>query len=204
MGLALSGSPGEQVNQLEISLKSSNTHIGKTLLPLKTSGMVIVNSEWLFWEQFKSQYIYLITTLYFPFGNNDDAPMSLKYTDPDFIDHYLAIFPLINTAPMMDLIRIYTLGDVLMPYGYDILSYVISISDYSGALDSYYEVYNAGTDIFKSASTNDLNLTCDNLSDGVDNTFCTISLRPSNKIQPYSVILVNLQGMYVSTNSCMF
>lgn len=54
MGLSLSGSPGEQVNELNVDLKSSNNHIGKTLIPLKTSGMVVINSEWLFWEQFKS------------------------------------------------------------------------------------------------------------------------------------------------------
>ncbi|KAL4450888.1 hypothetical protein ABPG74_011730 [Tetrahymena malaccensis] len=199
--LTLTGSAGQQVSGIPLQIQTSSSFIGQQVAKLNGfGGAVIINTEWYFWAQFTSQYT---STNLWPFGQGSDGPISLNYTDPNKIQHFVTLLPLTNTQTNnLNLITQYYLDKVLMPYGYDLPNYTIYVSNSQGVVDGYNAFYNSGSNVFYGTSLTYLNFSCLNLAQGVANTYCTITFQPANLIQPFATIFAKFTGLTVATNSC--
>lgn len=69
-------------------------------------------------------------------------------------------------------------------------------------MDGYNEFINQNQNTFYTGVLRNLSITCNDNSLGVTNTYCTIVFTPFQDIEVASVLIVNLYGMYVSTNLC--
>lgn len=89
-----------------------------------------------------------------------------------------------------------------MPYTYDIPNFTMSVTTSNGAVDLYSEKYNSGLNVFYASSLAALAFVCDSLAEGVPNTACTITFKPSQIIQPRAVLYVTFTGAKVAADTC--
>lgn len=94
-----------------------------------------------------------------------------------------------------------SLNNVKLPYNMDPY-YSILLIDGTGAVDGYNEFINQNNNNFYSGILSYLAITCNDNSQGVTNTYCTITFIPFQDIEVASIINIKLVGMSVTTNLC--
>lgn len=94
------------------------------------------------------------------------------------------------------------MNSIKLPYTFDLPYYSIYLVDSGGSIDCYNEFINQDKGVFYSSVLQNLTFTCNVVSIGVTNTYCTISFVPNHAIQIRSIFTVYFTGMQVSTNIC--
>ena len=69
-----------------------------------------------------------------------------------------------------------------MPNSYDMPNIFFYITNKDGKLNSYNHFFNSGMNTFATNYMKELEFTCASMTEGLLNTHCTITFKPSNRI----------------------
>lgn len=114
---------------------------------------------------------------------------------------YLTYIPILTTGSFNTQFLI-TLDSIKLPYTFDLPYYSIYLVDGVGNIDCYNEFINQDKGVFYSSLLQNLTFTCNVVSIGVTNTYCTMTFAPNHAIEINSVFTVYFTGMQVSTSTC--
>lgn len=94
------------------------------------------------------------------------------------------------------------LDNIKMPYSHDLPYYNLYLTDETGTIDCVNELINQDKGVFYASYLKTLTFTCNVVSLGVENTFCTVGFTPNNNVEMGSVFRLYFTGMQISTNMC--
>lgn len=114
---------------------------------------------------------------------------------------YLTYIPILTTGAY-NLQFLITLNSIKLPYTFDLPYYNIYLVDGVGNIDCYNEFINQDKGVFYSSLLQNLTFTCNVVSIGVTNTYCTMTFAPNHAIEINSVFTIYFTGMQVSTSTC--
>lgn len=88
----------------------------------------------------------------------------------------MTVFPVINTGQLTELIK---LNQVALPFSYDLPNHNIYVTDKTGSFVGYKQYFNAGPNVFYKNYLKFLDISCDDMSAGNGNTFCSFNFVPN-------------------------
>ncbi|EAR93974.2 transmembrane protein, putative (macronuclear) [Tetrahymena thermophila SB210] len=191
--ITLSGNAGAQISGVQMQLARSNVY---------TQGVgsaAILVTDWQFWYANQSKYT---TPLNAITGTGVLDPVSVSYIDLTGISRFAVIFPFTATGDPTIASTTVSIDSVVLPYSYDLPNLLFIIAQGAGKLNCYKQYFNSGRNLFYISTPKSLQLTCDQQSNGIQNTQCTVQFVPAQNMQPFAILQIQFTGMQANTNQC--
>jgi hypothetical protein len=192
MQLNIAGLAGSYKSNVNFTIAPSASFNGNSY-----SSAVIVMSSWQFYVASSTLSATSLASVNPQFANVEQTPLTIKISSTSFLTY----IPFKTTGVYGSNFNI-IFDSIKFPYSLDLPYYSVSLIDSSGALDGYNEFINQNQNIFYTGVLQDLTFTCNDNSLGVINTYCTIGFSSFQDIDVGSVLVVNLFGLFVSTDLC--
>lgn len=170
----LAGKSGSYKDSIKISVTPGS---GSYTATQYAAALVVVSD----WEWFDSTTTFAASSLASAnpiFANNEQVPKSI-YMPVN--QKYLTYIPL-RTSSAISTVFTITMNQVKLPYTADLPYYSIYLVDGSGSIDCYNEFINQDKGVFYSSFLRSLAFTCNVVSLGVENTYCTVTFTPNHAI----------------------
>lgn len=162
------------------------------------SSALIVVSDWRWFDDSSSFASLSLASNNPQFQNVEQTPKSIFMPRNQ---KYFTYIPLKTTASISSQFLIY-MNSVKLPYTDDLPYYSIYLIDDTGTINCYNEFINQDKSVFYYSYLASLSFSCNVISLGVTNTYCTVDFTPNNDIELSSVLVVYFTGMQVSTSTC--
>ena len=133
---------------------------------------------------------------------NLNSPITLSYVDAVRATHFATVLPLVNTLALASGKQI-IVDNVLAPYSYDLPDLAIYVTSLSGAVSNINLFKNAGSGNFFGGYLRSVDFTCRDFYIGVQDTVCTASFVPNDRIQRNSKLKLQINGVVPHSQSCI-
>ena len=192
--IQLAGKAGSYKDNIVIDITPGN-------MPYSAStyeAALIIVSDWQFFDD--SSAFHANTT-----GNANPGFRYVEQT-PLWIylpnnEKYLTYIPLKTTVNLNAAFEV-IFNSIKLPYSHDLPYYSIYLIDSTGTIDSYNELINQDKGVFYESYFKSISFTCNVISLGVENTYCTLAFKPNHQVDIGSTLIVYFTGMQVSTDMC--
>lgn len=192
--IQLAGYAGSYKSNINITITpGTGSYSGTTY-----SSALIVVSDWNWFDSTSSLASGSLSSTNPVFANGEQTPQSIYMPRNQ---KYLTYIPLKTTSSIGSQFLIY-MNSIKLPYTDDLPYYSIYLVDETGTINCYNEFINQDKSVFYLSYLQSLTFTCNVVSLGVTNTYCTVTFSPNNDVEIGSVLIVYFTGMQVSTNSC--
>jgi len=195
MQLNIAGLAGSYKSNVNFTISPSASFNGNSY-----SSAVIVMSSWQFYVSSSSlspTSTASVDPQFANVANVEQTPLTIQVSSTSFLTY----IPFTTTGVYGSNFNI-VLDSLKFPYSLDLPYYSVSLIDGTGAIDGYNEFINQNQNIFYTGVLQDLAFSCNDNSLGVINTYCTIGFSSFQDIEIGAVLVVNLYGLFVSTNLC--
>lgn len=192
--IQLAGYAGSYKDNINITVLSGTP----TYAASSYSASLIIVSDWNWFDTTSSLAALSLSSVNPIFRNNEQTPKSVYLPTSQ---KYLTYIPILTTGTYSSQFLI-TLNSIKLPYTFDLPYYSIYLVDGVGNIDCYNEFINQDKGVFYSSLLQNLTFTCNVVSIGVTNTYCTMTFAPNHAIEIDSVFTIYFTGMQVSTSTC--
>ena len=169
--IQLAGWAGSYKDNVSITITPGNPPYSGS----SSSAALMIVSDWQFFDD-SSTYSTTQVSANPSVGDTEQSPMWIYLSETE---KFLTYMPLATSSDVSVGFNI-TLDSIKLPYGDDLPYYSIYLVDSTGTIDSYNELINQDKGVFYSRHLKTLNFSCNVISLGVLNTYCTLTFTPNN------------------------